>query len=52
MGSTDRRPRIPRDLAVRIDALRGNTPFEPYVRRLLEAKVSETEKRAAKKGQR
>jgi hypothetical protein len=30
-----RRPRIPAELAERIDAARGNTPFERYVRELL-----------------
>jgi hypothetical protein len=35
----ERRPRIPDDLAERIDALRGNTPFERWVREALQQKV-------------
>jgi hypothetical protein len=33
----ERRPRIPEDLAERIDVARGDVPFERFVRRALEA---------------
>lgn len=37
----ERRPRIPEDLADRIDELRGDVPFERFVRRTLEAALGE-----------
>jgi hypothetical protein len=35
----ERRPRIPVELSARIDAVRGDVPFERWVRRELEARV-------------
>jgi hypothetical protein len=32
-----RRPRVPKELAARIDAVRGQVPFERFVRGMLEA---------------
>lgn len=37
--SPERRPRIPADLAARIDAARGYVPFERYIRTKLEQVV-------------
>lgn len=44
MTTTERRPRIPTDLAQQIDQARGDIPFERFVRRALEAHVQEPRK--------
>jgi hypothetical protein len=41
--------RIPADMVLRLDALRGLVPREAYVRRLLD-KALQSEEQAAKKG--
>lgn len=39
-----RRPRIPEDLAKRIDGIRGDVPFERWVRRQIEEAVARAER--------
>lgn len=40
----EKRPRVSEQLAARIDAVRGDIPFERWVNRVLEAHVAEAER--------